>query len=85
MNLNVELPSDVPALMRNCSIIVRRYAKEGGGGEGEEKMEDGKRKETFICLRVCAQLLEAPLSPSVFPSIWVFTNELALGTRWPKY
>ena len=48
-------------------------------------MEDRKRNETFICLRMCAQSLEPPLSPSVFPSIRVFTSELALGTRWPKY
>ena len=25
------------------------------------------------------------LPPSVFPSIRVFSNELALGIRWPKY
>ena len=25
------------------------------------------------------------LLPSVFPSIWVFSNESALGIRWPKY
>ena len=23
--------------------------------------------------------------PSIFPSIWVFSNELALCIRWPKY
>ena len=26
-----------------------------------------------------------PLLPSIFPSIRVFSNELALPTRWPKY
>ena len=26
-----------------------------------------------------------PLSPSIFPSIRVFSNELALHVRWPKY
>ena len=25
------------------------------------------------------------LLPSIFPSIWVFSNELALLIRWPKY
>ena len=25
------------------------------------------------------------LLPSIFPSIWVFSNELALCIRWPKY
>ena len=25
------------------------------------------------------------LLPSIFPSIKVFSNELALGIRWPKY
>ena len=25
------------------------------------------------------------LLPSVYPSIWVFSNELALCIRWPKY
>ena len=25
------------------------------------------------------------LLPSIFPSIWVFSNELALRIRWPKY
>ena len=25
------------------------------------------------------------LLPSIFPSIWVFSNELALHIRWPKY
>ena len=25
------------------------------------------------------------LLPSVFPSIWVFSNELALHIKWPKY
>ena len=26
-----------------------------------------------------------PLLPSIFPSIWVFSNESALQIRWPKY
>ena len=64
-----------------CSWICQRRRRRGR----EEKMEDRKRNETFICLRMCAQSLEPPLSPSVFPSIRVFTSELALGTRWPKY
>ena len=25
------------------------------------------------------------LLPSIFPSIWIFSNELALPIRWPKY
>ena len=25
------------------------------------------------------------LPPSIFPSIWVFSNESVLGIRWPKY
>ena len=25
------------------------------------------------------------LLPTIFPSIWIFSNELALPTRWPKY
>ena len=33
-------------------------------------------------LVLCHPLL---LLPSVFPSIWVFSNELALCIRWPKY
>ena len=33
-------------------------------------------------LIVCCPLL---LLPSIFPSIKVFSNELALGIRWPKY
>ena len=33
-------------------------------------------------LILCCPLL--PL-PSVFPSIWVFSNELALRISWPKY
>ena len=34
------------------------------------------------CLILCRPLL---LLPSVFPSIKVFSNELALCIRWPKY
>ena len=34
------------------------------------------------CLVLCRPLL---LPPSVFPSIRVFSNELALCIRWPKY
>ena len=34
------------------------------------------------CLIPCRPLL---LPPSVFPSIRVFSNELALSIRWPKY
>ena len=34
------------------------------------------------CLILCLPLL---LLPSVFPSIRVFFNELALHIRWPKY
>ena len=34
------------------------------------------------CLIVCHPLL---LLPSIFPSIRVFSNELALHIRWPKY
>ena len=30
----------------------------------------------------CSPLL---LLPSIFPSIWVFSNESALHIRWPKY
>ena len=33
-------------------------------------------------LILCCPLL---LLPSIFPSIWVFSNELALCIRWPKY
>ena len=33
-------------------------------------------------LILCCPLL---LSPSIFPSIWVFSNESALRIRWPKY
>ena len=45
----------------------------------------------FMCIRsvmssnhfiLCCPLL---LLPSIFPSISVFSNELALGIRWPKY
>ena len=31
---------------------------------------------------LCCPLL---LLPSIFPSIWVYSSELALHTRWPKY
>ena len=34
------------------------------------------------CLLFCHPLL---LLPSIFPRIRVFSNELALHTRWPKY
>ena len=34
------------------------------------------------CLILCRSLL---LLPSMFPSIRVFSNELALHIRWPKY
>ena len=33
-------------------------------------------------LILCHTLL---LSPSIFPSIWVFSNESTLRMRWPKY
>ena len=33
-------------------------------------------------LILCCPLL---LLPSIFPSIWVFSNESALCIRWPKY
>ena len=33
-------------------------------------------------LILCHSLL---LLPSIFPSIWVFSNESALHIRWPKY
>ena len=33
-------------------------------------------------LILCCPLL---LLPSIFPRIWVFSNELALHIRWPKY
>ena len=33
-------------------------------------------------LTLCHPLL---LLPSIFPSIWVFSNESALRIRWPKY
>ena len=33
-------------------------------------------------LILCLPLL---LLPSIFPSIWVFSNESALHIRWPKY
>ena len=36
----------------------------------------------FNHLILCRPLL---LLPSVFPSIWVFSNESALCIRWPKY
>ena len=34
------------------------------------------------CLILCHPLL---LLSSIFPSIWVFSNELALHIRWPQY
>ena len=36
----------------------------------------------FNHLILCCPLL---LPPSIFPSLWVFSNELAPCTRWPKY
>ena len=33
-------------------------------------------------LNLCCPLL---LLPSIFPRIWVFSNELVLHIRWPKY
>ena len=33
-------------------------------------------------LILCCPLL---LLPSIFPSIWIFSNESALPIRWPKY
>ena len=36
----------------------------------------------YIHLILCSPLL---LPPSIFPSIRVFSNELALHIRWPKY
>ena len=38
-------------------------------------------------LRPCLRTLCRPLlfPPSIFPSIWVFSNELVLHIRWPKY
>ena len=36
----------------------------------------------FNHLILCRPLL---LPPSIFPSLWVFSNELAPCTRWPKY
>ena len=36
-------------------------------------------------LILCHLLLLPFFSPSIFPSIRVFSNELALPTRWPKY
>ena len=33
-------------------------------------------------LILCHPLL---FPPTIFPSIWVFSNESVLGTRWPKY
>ena len=36
----------------------------------------------FNHLILCHPLL---LLPSIFPSIWVFSNESALCIRWPKY
>ena len=30
-------------------------------------------------------LMALLLLPSIFPSIWVFSNELALSIRWPNY
>ena len=34
------------------------------------------------CLILCCPLF---FLPSMFPRIWVFSNELALWIRWPKY
>ena len=34
------------------------------------------------CLILCSPL---PLLPLIFPSIWIFSSELALHIRWPKY
>ena len=36
-------------------------------------------------LILCHPLLLPVFSPSIFPSIRVFSNELALPIRWPKY
>ena len=41
-----------------------------------------KRKMPSNHLMLCHPLL---LLPSIFPSIWVFSNELALHIRWPEY
>ena len=36
----------------------------------------------YLTISLCALL---PLFPAIFPSIKVFSNELALHVRWPKY
>ena len=33
----------------------------------------------------CPLSSPSPLLPSIFPSIWIFSNESALYIRWPKY
>ena len=37
------------------------------------------------CVQLSHPLPPSSLVPSVFPSIRVFSNELALSIRWPKY
>ena len=45
-------------------------------------MQKKKKKKKLNHLILCHPLL---LLPSVFPSIRVYSNELVLHIRWPKY
>ena len=46
------------------------------------KFKSSESVMPFNHLILCHPLL---LLPSIFPSIWVFSNKLALCIRWPKY
>ena len=41
--------------------------------------------QVSVAIRSSHPLLALLLPPSIFPSIRVFSNESALGIRWPKY
>ena len=79
-------------LLFNCSVIVRLFATPWMATCQASlcfTISQSLLKFMFIELMIpsthlilCCPLL---LLPSIFPSIKVFSNELALYIRWPKY
>ena len=59
--------------------------KDRDAGEDGRQEETGTTEDESVMPSNCLNLCRLLLWPSIFPSIRVFSNELSLWIRWPKY
>ena len=82
---------EIPSVQFSCSIMSGSVTPWNAAGQAYLSITSSQSLLKFMCIMLvlpsnhlilCCSLL---LLPSIFPIIKVFSNELVLCIRWPKY